>query len=241
MIEAICFDLDDTLFDYAGMAKTALTYLCSEIASITGKSPEDCSRAYSKVKKSLYRDRPADPSVFDWRDRIRRSLRLIGAKPDDSEVEALYQSFWRRFLSIVEPFPDVQPALKALKGMGKRLAVISNGTRDQQTQKLQRLGLIDLFDCQVYSEDIGVNKPHPSVFRKCLELLDIEPEKAMMVGDLCYIDISGARRVGMATCWVKRNGLPIGRPRNQSEFPDITVRSLLELVQIIKDRQCLQC
>ncbi len=240
MIEAICFDLDDTLFDYTGLVKAALSYLCDEMALITGRSSRECSMAYSRVKDALYKDKPADPAVFDWRDRIRRTLELMGARGSDAEVEALYRSFWTRFLSMIEPFPDVRPGLEALRRLGKKIAVVSNGTREQQSQKLERLGLLDFFECQVYSEDVGVNKPHPSVFRRCLELLDVDPQRAMMAGDLCYIDVYGARRVGMVTCWVKRNGLPIGRPRRPSEFPDFTVRNLQELARLVQVDRSLQ-
>jgi putative hydrolase of the HAD superfamily len=52
----------------------------------------------------------------------------------------------------------------------------------------------------------GKTKPHEAIFLRMLELLDVRPEEAAMVGDTLEDDVEGARRVGMRAVLVDRDG-----------------------------------
>ena len=64
-------------------------------------------------------------------------------------------------------------------------------------QLLARLGLLDLLEVQVFSDETGVSKPHARMFHAALTALAVLPANAVHVGDLRRTDIAGARAVGM--------------------------------------------
>jgi putative hydrolase of the HAD superfamily len=53
----------------------------------------------------------------------------------------------------------------------------------------------------------GKTKPHETIFRRMLELLEVDAADAVMVGDTVADDVEGARAVGMRAILVDREGL----------------------------------
>jgi len=234
MIKAVCFDLDDTLYDYRGAMEEWEGYLCAKVSQIVHKPLRTCRMAYSKTKKRLYRERPSDPAVFDFRERISLLLQELGHERDEDLQEELYRDFWTRFLAMILPYPDAITALTRLRRAGKKTAIISNGTRRQQAGKLRALGLWEMFDVKLFSEDVGSNKPNPRIFRCALRKLMVRPREALMVGDICGIDIRGAKEIGMVTCWVRRGAYASRLPQGTSEEPDFVVGDLNQLERILE-------
>jgi len=95
---------------------------------------------------------------------------------------------------------------------------------------LDRLGLLEGLAVQIFSDEVGVPKPDPRVFRAALEPLGVTPERAMHVGDLRRTDVAGGRAVGMATVRIS------GRHDDGSELPDAdhVVRSHAELAALLE-------
>ena len=70
-------------------------------------------------------------------------------------------------------------------------------------------------------------KPHPSIFESALQLLDVEAEGSVMVGDSFTHDIAGAQSAGMRGVLVHRSNTPA------PERGVPVVHSLLELAAIL--------
>jgi putative hydrolase of the HAD superfamily len=101
-----------------------------------------------------------------------------------------------------ELFEDVLPVFDELRRASLRLAVVSNGIRDlTQFVADHRLDV----DAVVDSRSHGRVKPHPTIFRAALELLDVEPSDAVMVGDSLEEDVEGARALGMRAILIDRD------------------------------------
>ena len=102
-----------------------------------------------------------------------------------------------------ELYPDVLSAVAELRGHGLKVGLLSNTARD-----------LDLFvahhglavDALLTSRSHGKTKPHASIFRGLLDLLDVLAEEAVMVGDSVDDDIDGALSVGMRALLVDREG-----------------------------------
>ena len=75
------------------------------------------------------------------------------------------------------PYPDVEPALSALRETGIRLVIASNWDCSLPDW-LGPTGLLELVDGVVTSADAGEPKPGAAVFRLALELAGAEPMKA---------------------------------------------------------------
>ena len=80
-------------------------------------------------------------------------------------------------------------------------ACLTNGEPHVQRRKVAALGLGDLVDAVVFAAECGdgTGKPAPSAFRAALDRLNVEPARAVFVGDDPRTDIEGAAAVGMKT------------------------------------------
>jgi len=102
-----------------------------------------------------------------------------------------------------EVFADAAAAVTALHAAGLRLAVTSNFDA-RLPRLLADCGLGETFDAVVYSEEVGVEKPHPAIFEEVLGRLELPAARVLHVGDSRRDDVEGARAVGMQALWLTR-------------------------------------
>jgi FMN hydrolase / 5-amino-6-(5-phospho-D-ribitylamino)uracil phosphatase len=113
-----------------------------------------------------------------------------------------------------ELFDDVPAVLDALRARGLKLGLLSNTARDLDAFVAHH-GLT--VDAVLTSFSHGKTKPHETIFRRMLELLDVAPGEAAMVGDTIEDDIEGAEAVGMRAVLVDREG----RYPDREVLPDL--------------------
>lgn len=113
-------------------------------------------------------------------------------------------------------FADARDSLPKLRAAGLRLAVVSNFDA-RLPRLLADAGLADCFEAVVYSEEVGVEKPHPAIFEELLERLQLQPARVLHVGDSRRDDVEGARAVGIKALWLTR-GSPRGDLRSLDEL-----------------------
>ena len=82
----------------------------------------------------------------------------------------------------------------------------------------------------IFSEDVGVAKPDPGIFRVLLDRTGVPAEDSAYVGDSLRDDIAGARRAGMHSIWLNRSGAP----NTTGIVPDAEVRSLAEVPDVLE-------
>jgi len=102
-----------------------------------------------------------------------------------------------------ELYEDTVPVLAELRRAGMKIGLLTNSSRD--VHAFARHHGLDV-DAAVGSLDHGKTKPHASIFRAVLGLLDVEAADAVMVGDTVADDIDGARALGMRALLVDRLG-----------------------------------
>jgi putative hydrolase of the HAD superfamily len=100
-----------------------------------------------------------------------------------------------------ELYDDAIPTLEALRDRGLKLGLLSNSARDLD-EFVGHHGLT--VDAVLTSRSHGKTKPHEAIFRRMLELLDVVPGEAVMVGDTVEDDVEGATAVGMRAVLVDR-------------------------------------
>ena len=94
-------------------------------------------------------------------------------------------------------YTDAAASLAALHGHGVKVAVVSDIHLDLRVS-LHDQGVGDHIDAYALSFELGCQKPDPRIFLTALDLLDVDAEHALMVGDRCSHD-GGAVDVGIAT------------------------------------------
>jgi putative hydrolase of the HAD superfamily len=102
-----------------------------------------------------------------------------------------------------ELYDDVPRVLAALAARGVRIGLISNSHRCLVSFQ-SHFELQGLITSAVSSSEHGFMKPHPSIFAAALQLVDVQPHEAMMVGDSVKQDVDGALAAGMRAVLVHR-------------------------------------
>jgi putative hydrolase of the HAD superfamily len=103
------------------------------------------------------------------------------------------------------PYPDAEPALRALRERDLKLVVVSNWDCSLG-EVLDRCGLAGLLDGAISSAEAGARKPDPAIFTPALELAGCGPEEALHVGDTPEEDRAGAEAAGIRVLIVDREG-----------------------------------
>jgi len=172
-------------------------------------------------------DRPYDAEIF-----VAYTRHIIeqmgGAGPTlDACAREMYAEWAAcRHFDLYDDVPDV---LRELTAAGVRIGLISNSHRCLASFQ-SHFELQDLISATVSSSEHGFMKPHPSIFAAALQILDVAPAEAMMVGDSMPQDVEGALRAGMHAVLLQRGDAPTVRA---TELGVPVIRSLRELPNLV--------
>ena len=123
----------------------------------------------------------------------------------------------------LEAYPEVPAMLRALKDRGLTTAILSNGPPDMLRAAITLAGLNDLLDDALSVEDVGVFKPHVSVYDMVGNRFGCRRDQVMFVSSNGWDAAAGAG-YGFHTAWVNRLGAPIDRlyAQPQHVLPDLS-------------------
>ena len=117
--------------------------------------------------------------------------------------------------------------VRALDEAGLQLAIVSDIDTREAENMLETFGVRERFDHVTTSEDIGHTKPDARMFRDALDALDVDPGRALMVGDRHSHDVVGAAELGIGTAGYGEDGWG---PEADHEIDDL--RELLDVVGV---------
>ncbi len=129
-------------------------------------------------------------------------------------------------------YDDVPDALKTLAAAGIRIGLISNSHRCLASFQ-SHFDLQDVIAGAVSSSEHGFMKPHPSIFRAALQLVDAQPGEAVMVGDSLRQDVEGALAAGMRAVLLHRGAAPHPQAQALSSRGVPVIASLRELPNLM--------
>jgi HAD superfamily hydrolase (TIGR01549 family) len=215
-IEAVIFDLDDTLSRHVArpdwdvvtaLQAAALAPYCARL----GFGPLDLEAAVRRFWPA-YALRFPDPDRFPhappeergWSDGpllLRDVLAECGTVCAVADATVLWEALnnipWRaRHLHL---YPDAVETVQALNAAGYRLAVATARALSAAVValELREQGMPDLFDVIVTSGEVGYRKPHPLLFETAARALNVEPERVVVIGDSYEADVVPAAGLGM--------------------------------------------
>jgi putative hydrolase of the HAD superfamily len=130
-----------------------------------------------------------------------------------------------------EPYPDVLPTLRELRGLGMRLGIVSDWGSNL-LPIVEGLGLGEELDFVIASGAVGVSKPGPAIFQLAAKRAGVAMGESLMVGDSYRADVEGPKVAGM-------DGILLRRPewRERREVVPAETRmiaSLAELPEIVR-------
>ena len=222
MIKAIVFDVDNTLVDFTKWKNAAVD--SAIVAMIDAGLDLTTDQAHKKIYEIYDRMGIEYQEVFD--DFLQEVLGYI----DYRILAAGIVAYRRAREGALVSYPHVNLALLRLFRMRLKLAVVSDAPRLPVWMRLVQLGVDDFFDVVVTFDDTGVRKPAPEPFRKALELLQVRPDEAVMVGDWAERDILGAKTLGMHTVFA-RYGDTFGTNVSGADFEICDVLQLIPVIE----------
>ncbi|MAW61107.1 MAG: haloacid dehalogenase [Planctomycetes bacterium] len=232
-LDVVFWDIDDTMFTTTAFARRAREraiaamierglkatpeVVFAELAAVVEEFGSNDDRHYDRLLKRL----PAEATA--------------GTNPDllvTAGVIAYHETKWEE----LRLAPGAARLLADLNAAGVRLGVISAGLTRKQMEKILRLGMDRYVEPQLIliTDQVGVAKSNPLLYRMAVELAGVPAERTMHVGDHPQKDADGAKRAGMQVAWHRGTGK---YSQIQPELePDHIIDSLEELRPIFIER-----
>ena len=193
--------------------------------------PRELTQAYEESGRRLariwerHRDVPVSRHVAELLDALDPQLPERLAPDILSELTRAYSS---PALVVPPAFDErANAALGELAGRGYILCLVSNTMRTpgQVLRKiLDRYGLLTPLAVLTFSDECGIRKPDPEIFRRTLRQVGVPPNEAIHVGDDPVLDVEGAKDAGMRVIQVTADGRATGPVK-----PDAVITRLGEL------------
>lgn len=208
-MKAVLFDLDGTLHDRPATLRAWL------VGHLERHSlPARYAERFTDLDDLGYRPK---------RELLPGLVRELGLPHDP---EALLADFSATFLAAPVPMPHAHTVLRELRAHGLRIGVVTNGWVEAQTACLNGCGLAALVDDAVISQEVGLSKPDPAVYRLALSRLGVSAADAWFVGDSPRNDVWGPQQVGLRAAY-----LPTGHAL-KGETPDAVLRDLRDVLRL---------
>lgn len=194
------FDLDRTLWDFETNANEALTELY-EAHALKEKgipSVKEFIENYKLHNERLWEEYRKGAVEKEVLRSSRFLLTLNDFQIDDPALAArLGEQYIQNCPLKTNVLPFTHETLNYLNSK-YRLHIITNGFEEVQYIKLEQSKMLHYFEQVVTSEQVGVKKPHPDVFKHAMVKAFCKPEESLMIGDDLPVDILGAKAVGMS-------------------------------------------
>jgi HAD superfamily hydrolase (TIGR01549 family) len=147
--------------------------------------------------------------------------------------DKLWRQYRRRMPELASCRPADLAALWRLRAGGWQVGIVTNGMADNQLGKIRNTGLDGLVDGWCISDEVGVRKPNPEIFRLAAQRCgsSLGPD-GWMTGDSLVLDVAGGHAAGLRTVWLQETPETAAWSLN-GPAPDLTASSVAEAVERI--------
>ncbi|GGH06827.1 haloacid dehalogenase [Alsobacter metallidurans] len=219
-IRACVFDAYGTLFDFASAAAGCADVLGDRAGPLTALwRDKQLQYAWLRSLQGRYAD--------FWQvtgDALDFSLDALGL------VQPGLRDRLMGLYATLRPFPEVAAMLSTLKKRGFATAILSNGSPDMLRSAVEGAGVGPWLDHVLSVAEVGVYKPHPSVYQLAVDRLGVAPDAIAFQSSNGW-DAYGASAFGMRVVWCNRYGQ---RPERLPGAPDRVIASLAELPDLLE-------
>jgi HAD superfamily hydrolase (TIGR01549 family) len=224
--QAVLFDLDDTLCDYASARASRLRIAFSLDAE--GRFINRPDEMLAELMAESIRIHPHGVDHF-------KALLARFGIADARVAEAAAHWYRENPYDGLRLYPGADQVLIAVQstksgGQRRPVGIITNGPADVQRAKLKLLGLERLVDFVVISEEFGAAKPSGEIFDEALRLAGVTAGDAVFIGDSAAYDMVGALDRGIPSVWVNSRAAHWDRLDRR---PNREVRSVIEVPALV--------
>jgi putative hydrolase of the HAD superfamily len=192
-VKAVGFDVDGTLYPSYQMVFSAITSFLN--------APRLMFK-FAEVRREI-REITYDGDLRDMQANLMARKLGVDQETAKRRIERELYRRWERSFRFIRPFSGVRETLLSLRRSGYLLAALSDFPVED---KLRYLGVEDIFDLAMSSEETGYLKPHEVPFLHLARRLGVAPEEVLYVGNSAEYDVQGAGSVGMKTAHIAKGG-----------------------------------
>lgn len=211
MIKAIIFDLDRTLLDRDA---TFARFVAGQYLRFPELQAAMSSDDYLRQIETL------DKNGYKAKDRL--WTKFASSHAIDLDTSRLLNDFNHHYGTEPVLFESSRNVLESLVPHFQ-LGMVTNGNSRIQNNKIDCSGIRSFFSTVIVSGDVGIHKPDPEIYKRCLNRMGLDASDCLFVGDHPDCDIEGPKSVGMQTIWIENNRFPAPNGR------DATIRYISEL------------
>jgi 2-haloacid dehalogenase len=215
-VDAYVFDLYGTLVDYGSLRSIFTARVADPDAFVATWRQKQLQYALTATSMDRYTD-------FDRLTVLAfRYAAALHGLSDEATQNFEPSDAWSK----LPAFPDVLPALQALRARGIRAAVLSNGTPRGLAAVLAASGLVSALETALSVDAVREYKPRPAVYALAVRHFATSPQRIVFVSSNGW-DVTGAAEFGFRAVWCNRSGLPaetFGKP------PERTFQTLDALI-----------
>jgi putative hydrolase of the HAD superfamily len=227
-LDAVIFDWGGTLTRWHDVDFHAETLALAAAVTTVEHDPEQARAALHEAGQVVWgrsRDRQQSATIAD--------LFTEAGLEHDPELLAAYREFWEPHTATD---PEVRPLFERLRADGVRIGVLSNTIwpREWHVDFLERDGVYELVDGDVYTSEIPWTKPSPHAFRAAMDAVGAtDPDRCVYVGDRLFDDVWGAQQAGMRAVHIPLSAIPSGQVGHSEGTPDAVIHALSELPGVL--------
>ena len=222
MIQAILFDLDNTLLDFISIKKKAVD------AAILAMTEAGLKVDVNTARKNIFKI--YDQKGYEYQEVFDDFLKTFNGILDYKILASAIVAYRKTKEASIILYPNVNSTLMKLVKLGYKLAVVSDAPSREAWVRLYSVNLHHLFDVVVTFNDTKKLKPSPEPFNRAINLLKVSPENIIMVGDWPDRDVVGAKLVGMKTAFAKYGDIF----QTKKSGADYDLNNISEILDIIK-------
>jgi putative hydrolase of the HAD superfamily len=233
-IKAVSFDFWSTLFalteekrSWLVVKERMLMILAEYNIKVNGEDLLVCFRKAMDITLDKQENHGLE---FPPEEQLAYILDCVKVKPDRQMFERLYQPYTRTLLDV--PPKLMEGAKELIYDLSETypLALICNTGRTPGTvirEIMGQEGILNRFKVVHFSNELGIAKPNPDIYRQTLAKLDFPAEQVVHIGDNPLTDVWGAKSMGMKAVWFN------WRKEDKEVDCDLEIDSLLGLKEKI--------
>lgn len=196
----IFFDLDNTLLDHNKAESRSHQAVYNSFPVLQKLALNDWLATYQEVNHNLwvkYQAGEIDRHKLHF-SRFHDTMVKMNLPTENSrEIGVTYMKKYREYWDWVDQAEETL----ALASKHFNVGIITNGFKETQLKKFEKLSMHKYTSQMVISEELGVLKPDPKVFDHATELAGVPREDILYVGDSYSSDVIGGLNAGWKTAW----------------------------------------
>jgi HAD superfamily hydrolase (TIGR01509 family) len=232
---AVLFDWGDTLMRFAYDEALVEAGHRAGLATLARDELPEVGRvvAHFRERYEPFFWTPGTVEELEYPGLVRQLLADFGIEVDDEELTRFLEAEHAAWDPARQLAAHTHALLEALRGRGLKLGLVSNAFDPGWLlhRDLEQMGLAERLDFSVFSSEVGKRKPHPAIFERALEELDIDAADTVFVGDRLYEDVRGAGELGMTTVqalWFRADEHPDGGVPDFQAFTQMDVLNFVD-------------